>query len=153
MDPRLLLDTDVRAYAVLSARLSEPDSDRTTLLAEHGLDEETWDQLDDAWQERLSAAIDEMGDSEAVPPLVKEHADAFTAEQAVLAAAREPMPFERFIEITQDIRRGHESQHVMKRNATTLQDYLRAQQHWLKRMMDDPDLQTRFHRAMGRPVT
>lgn len=153
MDPRQLLDTDVRAYAVLSARLSEPDSDRATLLAEHGLDEEAWDQLDDAWQERLSAAIDEMGDSETVPPLVKDHADAFAAEQAALAAAREPMPFDRFIEITQDIRRGHESQHVMKRNATTLHDYLRAQQHWLKRMMDDPDLQARFHKAMGRNVT
>lgn len=150
MDPRLLLDTDVRAYAALSARLAEPEADRAALLAEQGLDEDGWDRIDDAWQERLSAAVDAMGDSETVPPLVQQHAEAFAAEQAARAAAHAPMPFERFLEITQDIRRGHESQHVMKRNGTTLQAYLRAQQHWLRRMMDDPDLQSRFHRAMQR---
>jgi len=45
-----MLTTDVRAYAALSARLAEPDADRAALLAEHGLDEDGWDELDDVWQ-------------------------------------------------------------------------------------------------------
>ncbi len=150
MDPRLVLDTDVRAYAALAVRLAQPDADRDALLAEHGLDEDTWDRLDDVWQERLSAAVEEMGDSDAVPPLVKEHADAFAREQAVRVSAGAPMTFERFIEVTHDIQRGNDVQHVLKRNGTNLHEYLRAEQHWLKRMMDDPDLQARFHRAMDR---
>jgi hypothetical protein len=148
--PALLLETDIRAYAALAVRLAEPDADRTALLAEHGLDEDAWDLLDDAWQERLSAAIDAMGDSDAVPPLVKEHADAFAQEQALRVAAGAPMTFERFVEVTHDIQRGHDIQHLLKRNGTTLHDYLRAEQHWLKRMLDDPELQKRFHRAMDR---
>jgi hypothetical protein len=150
VDPRLLLETDVRAYAVLAVRLAEPDADRSALLAAQGLDEDSWDRLDDVWQERLSAAIEAMGDSDAVPPLVKEHADAFAQEQAARVSAGAPLTFERFIEVTHEIQRGHDIQHVLKRNGTTLHDYLRAEQHWLTRMMDDADLQARFHRAMDR---
>lgn len=152
MDPRLLLATDVRAYATLAVRLSEPDADRAAILAEHGLDEDGWDELDDAWQARLSAAVDEVGEDDSVPMLVKEHADAFAAAQAARVSPGPPLTFERFIEVTHDIQRGHDIQHVLKRNGTTLHDYLRAQQHWLKVMMDDADLQSRFHRAMDRRV-
>lgn len=150
MDPRHLLATDVRAYATLAVRLAEPDADRASLLAEHGLDEDTWDALDDTWQERLSAAIDEIGEADSMPLLVKEHADAFAAAQAERVRPGPPLTFERFIEITHEIQRGHDIQHVLKRNSTTLHDYLRAEQHWLRAMMQDADLEARFHRAMAR---
>lgn len=150
MDPRHLLETDVRAYATLTVRLAQPDADRPAILTEHGLDEDTWDALDDAWQARLSAAVDEMGDAETVPLLVKEHADAFAAAQAERVSPGAPLTFERFVEITHELQRGQDVQHVLKRNQTTLHDYLRAEQHWLRVMMDDATLQARFHRAMAR---
>ena len=150
MDPRTTLTTDVRAYAALSVRLAEPDADRAAILAEHGLDEDGWDAIDDAWQERLSEAVDAMGDEETVPFLVKEHAEAFAAAQAARTRAGDPMPMERFVEVTLDIQRGQDVQHVLQRNGTTLHDYLRAQQHWLKKMMEDADLARRFEQAMGR---
>jgi hypothetical protein len=150
VDHRLLLTTDVRAYAAFTARLAEPDADREALLAERGLTEDEWDELDDAWQARLSEAVDAMGDSESVPPLVKEHSDAFAEAQAARVSAGAPLDLERFIAITLEIQRAHEVQYALKRNGTTLHDYLRAEQHWLKRMMDDPALQARFHDAMHR---
>lgn len=150
MDPRTTLRMDVRAYAALSARLAEPDADRAALLAEHGLDEDGWDEIDDAWQARLSEAVDAMGDEESVPLLVKEHADAFAEAQAARVSPGEPLSLERFVEVTLDIQRGQDIQHVLKRNGTTLHDYLRAQQHWLKKMMDDAALAARFQRAMER---
>jgi hypothetical protein len=91
-----------------------------------------------------------MGDADTVPPLVKEHADAFAEEQAARVSAGAPLTFERFVEVTHDIQRGQDIQHVLNRNGTTLHDYLRAEQHWLKRMMDDAELQARFHEAMHR---
>lgn len=145
-----MLTTDVRAYATLSARLAEPDADRAALLAEHDLDEDGWDELDDAWQARLSEAEDAMGDEQSVPLLVKEHAEAFAQAQAARVSPGAPLSIERFIEITLDIQRGQDIQHVLKRQATTLHDYLRAQQHWLKKMMEDAQLAAKFERAMGR---
>jgi hypothetical protein len=150
VDPRMTLLVDVRAYAALSARLAETDADREALLAEHGLDEDGWDEIDDAWQARLSEAEDATGDEDAVPLLVKEHAEAFAQAQATRVSAGPPLTLERFIEITLDVQRGQDTQHVLKRNGTTLHDYLRAQQHWLKKMMEDAALAARFQRAMGR---
>jgi hypothetical protein len=141
---------DVKAYAALSARLAEPDADRAALLGEHGLDEDGWEEIDDAWQARLSEAADAIGDEDALPPLVQEHAEAFARAQAERAAAGAPLTLERFIEITLDIKRGHDVQHALKRNGTSLQDYLRAEQHWLKKMMENPSLQAQFHKAMER---
>ncbi len=150
MEHRLLLTTDVRAYATLAVRLAEPDADREALLADRGLTEDDWEEIDDAWQARLSEAVDAMGDADAVPLLVKEHSDAFAEAQAGAHERGRPLDLERFIAITLEIQRGHEVQHALKRNGTTLHDYLRAEQHWLKRMMDDPALQARFHDAMHR---
>jgi len=150
VEPRHLLATDVRAYATLAVRLAEPDCDRAAILAENDLDEDAWDALDDQWQARLSAAVDEIGEDDSVPLLVKEHADAFAAAQAARVRPGPPLSFERFVEITHEIQRGHDIQHVLKRSGTTLHDYLRAEQHWLHVMMDDPALQERFHRAMSR---
>lgn len=144
------LTTDVRAYAVLAVELAQPDADRDAILARHGLDEEAWDALDDAWQSRLSDAVEAMGEADDVPPLVQQHAEAFAKAQAERVSVGAPLAFERFIEITLDIQRGKDVEHAMKRNGTTLHDYLRAQQHWLKQMMDDGALQQRFHKAMDR---
>lgn len=151
VDPTSSLVTDVRAYAALSARLAEPDADRAALLAEHGLDEDGWDALDDLWIARLSEAADAAGDEDRVPPLVQEHAEAFARAQAERASAGAPLSFERFVEITLEIQRaGADVKYVLSRNATTLHDYLRAEQHWLREMMDDAALQARFHKAMDR---
>jgi hypothetical protein len=150
VDPRPDLTTDVCAYAVLSVELAQPDADREAILAAHGLDEDAWDAMDDGWQARLSDAVESAGEEDKLPLLVQEHAEAFARAQAERVSPGAPLSFERFIEITHDIQRGQDAQHVMKRNGTTLHDYLRAEQHWLKRMMDDGALQERFHKAMGR---
>ncbi|MBK8253736.1 MAG: hypothetical protein IPK82_13850 [Polyangiaceae bacterium] len=150
VDPKALLETDVRAYATLSARLSEPDANRDALLAEHGLDEDSWDLLDDVWQARLSEAMEAFADVDSMPVIVKEHADAFAAAQAQAAQKNALLSLDRFIEITREIQRTNDVRHVLSRCQTTLHDYLRAEQFWLKKMMEDPALLARFERAMGR---
>ncbi|WP_437681539.1 hypothetical protein [Sorangium sp. So ce131] len=137
---------DVEAFATLAAQLADPSADRAALLAAHGLDEDGWEALDDAWQARLSEA-DEGDDEEAgVPPLVVAFAEAFARAQR--ARARSELSFERFLEAARAMRRGTDMATVLSRLDMTLEDYLSAQQRWTAAMLEDEELLSRFQRAM-----
>ena len=138
------LSSDIEVYAALSAALADPAADRAALLAAHGLDEDTWDALDDAWQARLSAA--EEGEGEGVPPLVAAHAEAFARAQRARAGA--PLSFERFVEIARAMQRGSELATLLGRLGVSLDDFLTAQRTWTEAMIGDEGLAERFRRAM-----
>lgn len=79
------LDDDVEAYARLAAELAHAGEARDGVLAAHGLDEASWEALDERWDARLDAAP--AATEESVPPLVERHARAFAARQRELDAA------------------------------------------------------------------
>lgn len=148
------MDTgDVRGFAILCARLSEPEADREAILAENGLDEDAWEALDEAWQAQLSAEEDAAADDAGVPPLVLVYAEAFAAEQARLqatrAASRPVLAFEAFVKITQEMQRGDDPANLMKRHRLAVADFIAAERHWMKQMMNDAALWERFHAAVG----
>jgi hypothetical protein len=64
------LSNDLEAYAALAVALADPRGDRAALLAAHGLDEEAWEAIDDAWQARVSEAGAEGDLAEGVPPFI-----------------------------------------------------------------------------------
>ena len=141
------LTRELEAYAALAAALAAPGADRAALLAEHGLDEEGWDALDDAWQARLSEAdSDEVDDTLGVPKLLAAYAEAFSRAQRGLSPGL--LSFERFLEAAREMMRGTDMATVLKRLGLSLEEYLRGQAHWTARMLEDGDLAARFRQAM-----
>lgn len=137
---------DVEVYATLSARLADPGADRAALLAEHGLDEASWEALDDAWQARIEEADEDDGEEVGVPPLVAAFAETFARVQR--SRAKSELSFERFLEAARAMKRGTDMATVLSRLDLTLEDYLSAQQRWTAAMLEDDELMARFQRAM-----
>jgi hypothetical protein len=126
--------------------LADPRGDRAALLAAHGLDEEAWEAIDDAWQARLSEAGAEGDLAQGVPPLIAAYAEAFARAQR--ARAQHEVSFERFVEAARAMARGTDMATVLERLGLTLEDLLRAQQRWTAAMLADDALAERFRRAM-----
>ncbi|EYF00235.1 hypothetical protein [Chondromyces apiculatus] len=142
------LRTDLEAYVTVAAELSDPRVDRTVALTARGLDEDAWEEIDDAWQARLSEAEAEAEDAAAdgVPPLVAAHAEAFARAQR--ARVHDVLPFERFVTAASALRRGGDLRSTLRRLDLTLDAYLTAQAHWTARMLEDDALFARFEHAM-----
>jgi len=140
------LRTDLEAYVALAVELADPRGDRSATLAARGLDEDAWEEIDDAWQARLSEAEAEGAAGDDIPPLVAAHAEAFARAQR--ARVREVLPFERFVVAARELRRGGDLASTLRRLDLTLDTYLAAQAHWTARMLEDEDLAARFERAM-----
>ncbi len=81
--------SSVVAYAVASARLSDPFASRADVLASLGLDEASWAHHCASWRAEL-VRRDELGDRS----LADTFAHAFAAEKSRLTAARRAPPAE-----------------------------------------------------------
>ena len=138
-------DLDVRAYAAIAVALAEASS-REEVLAAAGLDEDSWEAVEDRWQERLSRAIDEQDTDSgacAVPPLMVEY-DAAITEARARSNGAPPMSLERFAEATRQLRRGADPAAAVRQLGVSFGAYLRASAHWTARMAREPDLAERF---------
>jgi hypothetical protein len=138
------VDLDVTTYAALAAALSDPTRTREEVLAEHGLDEDAWTQLDERWQERLSSAMDE--DVDGVPALVAAYAEAFTRARHG-AAGR--LSLQRFAEATREIQRRGDPATALARLGIPLAAYLESSAHWTRRIAEAPELAEQFRRWLG----
>jgi len=139
---------DVDTYATITAELAQPETPREVVLARHGLDEESWVALDHYWQDRLSSALDE--DVEGVPPLIAAYAAAFERARAAARKHATILPIERFADATREIQRRGDPVAALKHVGVSLEDFLRANEHWTKAMISDPDLLQRFRSRLAR---
>ena len=144
---RELSSLDIRAYATLAATLAAGERPRAAILAAQGLDEAGWEALDRLHQAQLSRALDEEHDG--VPPLVAAFAEAFAAARATTTRAATLLPIERFGDATREIQRTGDPTAALARLGITLDDFLRANEHWTARMMTDTDLLRRFRARFG----
>jgi hypothetical protein len=134
-------DHDVRAYAAIAGELGGGGRPRAAVLADHGLDEASWTALDDAWQARLSAAIDQADDG--VPPLVAAYTEALT--QALQRGEPGVLSLERYAETTRALERsGGDVAAALSKQGVTLAQFLKANAHWARRMVEDPAVAQRF---------
>src|SRR5439155_19594032 len=117
---------------------------RAEVLARHGLDEDRWTAIDDHWQDRLSEAMDEEGDG--VAQLISDYAAAYEAAQRGLAPR---ITIEQFARVTRLFSASGDVRAALVKVGVTLADYVRASEHWSRRMAEDPELEERFHRALG----
>ncbi len=140
------LTRDLDAYATLAARLADPAADRGALLGEHGLDEDAWEAIDDAWQAQIFAVED---DDPGVPARIAAYSDAFARAQQ--GGARRAISFDRFLDAVRALRRGSDMTTVLARLDLTLDELLAAQRRWTAIMLADEALAARFERAMQEP--
>lgn len=142
------VDLGVEAYARVMAELaSAPGAARAAVLARHGLDEESWSTVDAHWQAEISAAMDADGDD--VPEILSVYAAAYGEAQRAQAP---PISIEAFARVTRLFQANGDVTAALAKVGVTMADYVRASQHWARRMTEDAELEQRFHDALaGRP--
>ena len=143
-------ELDLDAYVRLATALAQAGDRREQLLAERGLDEDSWNALEEGWLARLERAEQEHGDQPGVPPLVAQHAEAFA--RAMCEAADGVLPFERYVEVTCAFQRGGDVANTLERFSVSLPTYLQAHQHWAQRLAVDPELAARWQRMTQRKL-
>ena len=137
---------DVRAYARLMAELVVAGAGgRAALLARHGLDEDTWTEVDLHWQSALSDALAPFEDD--APALLSEYAAAYEARQRELAS---PVSLEQFAEVTRLLQANGDLQAALARGGVKMSDFVQASAHWSKAMIEDAELEARFAALVGR---
>src|SRR5690606_27349533 len=116
-------ELDLETYAELSAALAVAGPARERLLAEHGLDEERWNAIEEAWDAALSRAEEQHGDADGVPPLVARFAELFRRAQQAQNQGQEIVPFELYVRITRAVSRGRDVAQVLERHRISLAAY------------------------------
>ncbi|MDC3956959.1 hypothetical protein KEG38_24070 [Polyangium jinanense] len=137
------MDLDLETYAAVMAELAAAGEARAEVLARRGLDEESWEGIDAHWQERLTEALAEEG--EGVPALLAAYTAAYQAAQSALAP---PISLERFARITRLLQATGDLQAALAKVGATLADYVRSNEHWSRRMTEDPAEERRFREAL-----
>ena len=137
------MDLDLEMYAAVMAELVAAGDARAAVLARYGLDEERWEAVDAAWQARIEEAMAE--ESEGVPALLAAFAAAYEAAQRALAP---PIPLEQFARITRLLQATGDIQAAVAKVGATLADYVRSNEHWSRRMTEDPTEERRFQEAL-----
>ncbi|MFT3771308.1 MAG: hypothetical protein QM820_38320 [Minicystis sp.] len=132
----------VTEYAEIAAALAEPSADRAAVLAARGLDEDAWTALDRLFQARMSRAMDE--DHDGVPPIVAAYAEAFARARAALRRDEDVISIERYADATREIQQRGDPLPALARVGVSLEAFLRANEHWTRRMIEDPALLARF---------
>jgi hypothetical protein len=135
---------DLDSYATLRARLALEDTDRERLLAEHDLDEESWDRIDEAWQDQLSRDLEAQGDD--VPASITQYSQRF--EQVQRDAPGRVISLELFGECTHTVQQATDPKKALAKLGVTLSEFLKANQHWSPRITREPAIAERFKRAL-----
>jgi hypothetical protein len=137
------MDLDLEAYATVMAELAAAGEARAEVLARRGLDEVRWDAIDTRWQERLSEALAE--DSDGVPALLAAYTAAYEAAQRALAP---PISLEQFARVTRLLQATGDLHAALAKVGVTLSDFVRSNEHWSRRMAEDPAEERRFQDAL-----
>jgi hypothetical protein len=131
---------DLEAYARLRAQLAQDGVDRDALLAQHGLDEDSWDALDDRFQAELSRALD--SDDDGVPDAVLRYTNAFCETQR--DAPGRLLSLEQFAQATRAVRGANDPRLALEKLGVTMTEFLKANQHWSPKLGHDPKLAAQF---------
>ena len=137
------VDLTIEAYAAIMAELAAAGDARGDVLARHGLDESRWAAIDDAWQARLSEALDEEGDG--VAEVVSRYAAAYRAAQAARGA---PISLEQYARVTRRFEASGDLSAALAKTGVSLADYVRGTEHWSRLLATDPEVERRFDEVL-----
>jgi len=138
---------EVEAYARLMADLAAAGVDsRAEVLAQHGLDEESFEAVDDEWNERLSEAMaDDSEGDDGVSPLLAAYLAAFEAARRSEAP---PMSLDSLALVTRYLSAKGDLRAALARVEVTFDQFSRATEYWTPRMAKDPALAARFEEVL-----
>ena len=139
-------EVDVEAYAALVVALSDETADRDAVLRAHGLDEAGWEALDAQWQEVLSSAMDVDVETDGVPRILSRYSDAFVRAQHARESA--VLSIDHWALATRRISRSGDVAKTLADLGLTLPQFLEANLHWTKRMLEEPALADRFRKIL-----
>lgn len=132
-------------YAEITAELSLASERTSVILTSHSLDEPRWEAFEQAWEARLSEALDTESADNAPPLLVTDYSDAF--QRALARHAGAPLDFERFLALLGELRRGQPLPGALARARVTLACFLSAQSYWTREATNDATLAARLFGA------
>jgi hypothetical protein len=141
-EPELSLDS----YAALQAALAVAGERTDEVLHDHGLDEARWSAIDEAWQERLSAALDDESDS-GVPEILSAYAQAYARAQRASAAGM--LSLAQFTDIVRRIQATGDLQEALAKLGVSMADFLLASEHWNRSAALDGGLRDELKRALA----
>lgn len=129
------------------------------VLERHGIDDETWARIDDAFDAMVSTAIADDGDDDQLaPPLLERLAAAQVAAREKLAERsaspsgdEAPLSFDAFVALTRSIVATGDPVKVLQEARITPMLFAQANQHWARQMAQDPPLAERFAAEIGKP--
>ncbi len=143
------LERDVSAYAQLCVLLSRAthSEERASVLAAHGLNEDQWERLDEAWQTRLSDCdIGDDREGQAIPPLLANFAQAFTAAQQTTLPTETVLSLDVYLDIAKGLKQGKSTTSILSQYQTTLEEFLNAHRHWTQQAIHNPEIAHRMSR-------
>jgi len=138
------LGDDLETYAIIASELAR-GADRATLLAEHGLDEGSFEELQERAEAEMSGAD---SDSAGVPEPIARF-DAVLRATAARSTAEIPSleDFARAFMIAQEGGKVHER---LQERGLSVELLLRASSHYTPRFAHEPELATRFRALCSR---
>jgi hypothetical protein len=144
------LESDVARWAALCAELVANAERRDEIFARHGLDEARHQRLDDLWQSRLSAALDDDLSDHA--GLLGAYQTAFSRAltDALARRAEAPMTLEKLALALSILGRGGDVRAALAAQGISLADIGRAQAHWAPKLATDPEAAMRFAALVGK---
>lgn len=131
------MELSIETYAAVMAELAAAGDARAEVLDRHGLDEARWDAIDTQWQAEISEALDQ----DDVPEIVSRYAAAYEDAQRAIAP---PISLDQFAEATRLFQASGDLRASLSKVGVTLAEYVRATEHWSRRLATDPEAERRF---------
>jgi hypothetical protein len=145
--PRAPVDgVDLDAYARIAATLAERAAPRASILAQHGLDELRWVDVEKTWLLRVAASA-LRGDVSLAEDLDR----ATLSAQAALGPTEPTRPLDEYAAICARVESGADVALVLADARLSLGDWARLQRAWTARLVLDPALAVTFRELVARP--
>lgn len=142
------MDISLDEYAKIMAELAAAGENRNGVLARRGFDEASWETIDEFWQDRLSASLEEntLDDDNPASALVSAYTAAYASAQRALAP---PISLEQFARMTRLLQASGDLNASLSKVGITLAEYTRASDHWAREMTQDASLKDEFSRVLA----
>jgi hypothetical protein len=126
-------------YARVLAALAQPGVDPEVILAGFGLTAADWDALEADCDALLSS--EGLTDEQSMEYLGKL---AEALQPIDVPAGTAPVDFETWLQLARACQIGAPLDPLLRAHQVTLQDFLSAQAHWVRRLVSDPTLMDRY---------
>lgn len=134
-----VLGLDIAGYARVAVAVAERPTARAAVLAEHGLDDARWMQIEQTWLLRVAAAALQHDLT-----LGQELDQAYTEAQSALGPTEPTRTLPEYAALTARIERGEPTPLVISSARLSLADWIRLTRAWTTRLAQDPALSTTF---------